>query len=430
MRSQGSNQNIVNAVLLGASVLSGSLTANSQAYAGFGLNSLTTTQRDALAVAPVAGNVIWNSTTGQMQAYNGSAWESADALSGGVITGAVTFSGTTHAGIAFNNLTTTQRDALVTPATGSAVWNTTTVAVNWYDGTNWTGFKVATGKFPVINNTITLTGTDATTLTLPTTSQTIPGLGQANVWTANGALSSGAGPAATFNGTWITGGSATTTKPYFLLETTGATSTGWSTSGTGFGVNAATGFTGNLIDAQLNGTSVWKVSAAGVVSVGATFQFNSVASNKLDYNITNANGWTIGGTDLTFTGTTISTTAGGFFNIASRAYIGSSANGLLSLYNASINNFTRLCLGGETAAFPGIGRDGAGTKFVGGDGTSVSWIKVPSVAVGSLPAAATAGEGARSFVTDALTPVPGSTVSAGGTANVPVYSDGTNWIVG
>jgi hypothetical protein len=50
--------------------------------------------------------------------------------------------------------------------------------------------------------------------------------------------------------------------------------------------------------------------------------------------------------------------------------------------------------------------------------------------VSTLPSAATAGVGARSFVTDALTPTFGSTVVTGGAVAVPVYSDGTNWKVG
>ena len=50
--------------------------------------------------------------------------------------------------------------------------------------------------------------------------------------------------------------------------------------------------------------------------------------------------------------------------------------------------------------------------------------------VATLPSAATAGVGARSFVTDASGPTFGSTVSGGGAIATPVYSDGTNWKVG
>ena len=99
------------------------------------------------------------------------------------------------------------------------------------------------------------------------------GTGTAPVWSStlslsgNGALSA---PAITGYGTWITGGTATTTKPYALIEPTGATSTGWSTSGTGLGVNAASGFTGNLLDLQLNGAARLKVALDGsLTSMGS-----------------------------------------------------------------------------------------------------------------------------------------------------------------
>jgi hypothetical protein len=72
------------------------------------------------------------------------------------------------------------------------------------------------------------------------------------------------GPAKAFTGTWFTGGTATTTKPQVLIEPTGATSTAWSTSGTGFGVNASSGFVGNLLDLQVNGTSVFNVTTSSV----------------------------------------------------------------------------------------------------------------------------------------------------------------------
>ena len=50
--------------------------------------------------------------------------------------------------------------------------------------------------------------------------------------------------------------------------------------------------------------------------------------------------------------------------------------------------------------------------------------------VDTLPAAADAGIGARAFVTDSSVSTFGTTVANGGSTNVPVYSDGTNWKVG
>jgi hypothetical protein len=83
----------------------------------------------------------------------------------------------------------------------------------------------------------------------------------------NGAASA---PPGTFTGTWFTGGTATTTKPQVLIEPTGTTSTAWSTSGTGLGVNAASGFGGRLLDLQTNGTSRAVVTGAGDVGIGTT----------------------------------------------------------------------------------------------------------------------------------------------------------------
>jgi hypothetical protein len=74
----------------------------------------------------------------------------------------------------------------------------------------------------------------------------------------NGAASA---PPGTFTGTWFTGGTATTTKPQVLIEPTGTTSTAWSTSGTGLGVNAPSGFAGRLLDLQVNGTSAFDVTS-------------------------------------------------------------------------------------------------------------------------------------------------------------------------
>lgn len=57
-------------------------------------------------------------------------------------------------------------------------------------------------------------------------------------------------------------------------------------------------------------------------------------------------------------------------------------------------------------------------------------IQAPALTVATLPAAATAGAGARSFVTDANATTFLSTVAGGGANKVPVVSDGTNWLIG
>ncbi len=70
------------------------------------------------------------------------------------------------------------------------------------------------------------------------------------------------------NGTWRTG--ASSNNPQLLLNPSGTTlSTTWSTSGTGIGVNAASGFAGNLVDLQVNGTSQWRLGASNNRITGA-----------------------------------------------------------------------------------------------------------------------------------------------------------------
>lgn len=61
---------------------------------------------------------------------------------------------------------------------------------------------------------------------------------------------------------------------------------------------------------------------------------------------------------------------------------------------------------------------------------SVKYFNHGTLTVATLPAAATAGAGARSFVTDANATTFASIVAGGGANGVPVYSDGTNWRIG
>jgi len=66
-------------------------------------------------------------------------------------------------------------------------------------------------------------------------------------------------------------------------------------------------------------------------------------------------------------------------------------------------------------------------------GTGSARLFVPvtgATTVASLPAAATAGAGARAFVTDATATTFLSTVAGGGANKVPVVSDGANWLIG
>jgi len=105
-------------------------------------------------------------------------------------------------------------------------------------------------------------------------------------------------------------------------------------------------------------------------------------------------------------------------------------SGILRIANGAATDFNRIQIGGTADTHPAIARDGAGIKFTGAAAGLTSHIKVPAVAVGSLPLAGTAGVGARAFVNDASSPIFGSAVSGGGAVAVPVYSTGSAWNVG
>jgi hypothetical protein len=82
----------------------------------------------------------------------------------------------------------------------------------------------------------------------------------------NGAASN---PGERIDGTWYTAGTSTTSKPQLLIEPAGTSSTGWAAAGTGLGVNAASGFTGNLFDFQLAGVSKASLTSAGALTVAS-----------------------------------------------------------------------------------------------------------------------------------------------------------------
>ena len=89
------------------------------------------------------------------------------------------------------------------------------------------------------------------------------------------------------------------------------------------------------------------------------------------------------------------------------------------------------------AAQPNIGSVGTlSSLIVSGNITGQSYISATTaiqttpVVVGSLPAAATAGAGARAFVSDANDTAFNAVVAGAGANNLPVFSDGTAWRIG
>lgn len=245
--------------------------------------------------------------------------------------------------------------------------------------------------------------------------------------TANGALSA---PVVSANGTWVSGGSATTTKPAILIEPSTATSTGWSTSGTGLGVNAASGFSGRIIDAQSNGTSILFVSASTlqmqasqVITWNGRGNLSSPASGTVQLGVADAAAPVAQVLSAQSVVTGTSNTAGTNLTLKGSAGTGTGAGGSV---------IVQVAPAGSTGSTPNTKVDALtidSTKLAVFTGA----VRTLSTTVALLPSAATSGAGARAFVTDGSTTVIlglGLTVVGGGANKVPVYSDGTNWIVG
>jgi hypothetical protein len=243
-----------------------------------------------------------------------------------------------------------------------------------------------------------------------------------HLYSKNGAAST---PVKALTGTWFTGGSATTTKPLFLVEPTGTTSTGWQTAGTGIGVNSASTFTGALMDLQKNGASRVMAYADGRVFAGAPnsldssptacqmgyygFAMHNAGTSKFVVeNVASGNTARVAlASDYTLAWTS-STSAG----VASDIGLSRNAAGVVEVNT------------GTAAAY----RDIKLRNILAGTGAG-AYHQLPVQTVSQLTAAATAGQGAMAFVTDATSTTAYTTVTGGGSNKVMVISDGTNWII-
>ena len=175
-------------------------------------------------------------------------------------------------------------------------------------------------------------------------------------------------PAFIATGTWFTGGNATTTKPHVLIEPTSTTSTNWSTNGTGLGVNAASSFTGNLIDLQLNGSSKFSIASNGAINTQSVLNLGSTLT---------AGGNVWAGTTLTI-------------GLSGRSRIASPNDGDLLLTNQAQSDFGLLQFGGITSSYPAIRRNGTSFEFKLADNSASCNISASNItALGGMVAYST-----------------------------------------
>jgi hypothetical protein len=167
----------------------------------------------------------------------------------------------------------------------------------------------------------------------------------------------------------------------------------------------------------------WTMSSTGHFLAGADNTYDIGASGTTRPRNVYVGTSLITGSHITMGSTAQLSAAGG-------AVLLSPADSVWRVSNNAGTAFDRLQFGGGTNAFPALKRNGVGFDVVRADDTAGSFIRVTSVTVANLPAAATAGAGARAFVSDASVPVFGSAVAGGGAVTVPVYSTGAAWNVG
>lgn len=125
-------------------------------------------------------------------------------------------------------------------------------------------------------------------------------------------------------------GTGTTSFPVLYISNGGSAVTGFSTNGTYFGINMASGFNGNAIAVYSNGaTLVFDVTASGTVNCGAVGCTQVVASNQVGSSKANAASAPpfIATGAISFAGTGTTTFPQFFVNVASASAVTNWSNG-------------------------------------------------------------------------------------------------------
>lgn len=173
-----------------------------------------------------------------------------------------------------------------TSAQFTAVTATPTTAANW--NSQYLGVVVASGKVGTINNSIIIAGTDATTMTFPSTSATIARTDAGQTFTGTNAF--GVITATTLNGNTFTTGTYTLTggasktltfnNSITLAGTDSTTMTFPSTSATIARTDAAQTFTGTQTFSQIVTTANAVTAVANAATVPITSRITNVTNNS------------------------------------------------------------------------------------------------------------------------------------------------------
>jgi len=183
----------------------------------------------------------------------------------------------------------------------------------------------------------------------------------------------------------------------------------------GLVIDAQKGGTGvdptNLLDLQVGGSSIFTVGSVGTSAASFALRIGANSAAWVPYGGAFAIGGTSGAPGLTVEGQL----GTGFTSGALLWWTSSTAGGFYSQRDVALS------------------RDQANVLKVSNGSNGTGYLKLIPTTVGALTAAATVGAGTKAFVTDSTSTLSshhGQAVVGGGTNFVPVFSDGTNWIVG
>lgn len=250
-----------------------------------------------------------------------------------------------------------------------------------------------------------VTNSDGTLTVSPTTGAVVASLNlaHANTWTANAAAST---PGVIFSGATF-GGNGTNSTPLVYINA-GTAPTTWSNGGTEFGINAASGFAGNMFDFHLNGgTSLIHMDTAGNLTVAGAISLSgnlNVNSDVINFG---------GNTTLYAPGT-----------------------GNLRITETTGTSFNCLYLGATTSSWSSFCASGANLQLKDGSGGNASNLIVPALAHSviysaagtALPSCVSGIKGQEAVVSDSTTPTYLGTYASGGAVASPVMCNGTNWV--
>ena len=208
-------------------------------------------------------------------------------------------------------------------------------------------------------------------------------------------------------------------------------------------VKQVAGQTSNLQEWQNSaGTVLNVVTAAGRLGIGTanpgvTLDVAGIANVRTMLYCDQYNGYS--GGSVIFSTATVNPNAHLMFHTFGLERLRISSNGDIGIGTTSPSARTHIVTAAATKGLIVQGaasqtanlqewQDSAGAVLASVSAAGV--VKTIVLTVATLPAAATAGAGARAFVSDANATTFASVVAGGGANGVPVYSNGANWYIG